>query len=286
MNVFIELSKICLVINYLYQLFFKEGLKCYIPKNQCNGNKLLVLVNGPSLNKSLSQILDNEQYKKDAIISVNFMVNDDRFYILKPKYHVISDPMFYISGAQKERVDKFFECLNTKIDWDMYLFLPIQYVRIEKKIHKITNAHVKVIPIHQEYPHASKSLMKYVAKKGILGPDFGSVMHHAVYIGMIMGFKTEELYGADHTFFDGLMVNEKNQVCRRTSHFYETTSIVKPLYHHFTPGSDIPYTMQFLLWENERIFKGHQDLRMIADYLNVHIINKTEGSMIDSYERF
>lgn len=285
MRVFRKLSKVCLVIDYICQLVFKEGLKCYIPKHQCQGNKLLVLVNGPSLNQSLSEIIDTGQYKINAVISVNFMVNDDRFYILKPKYHVISDPMFYVSGAQKERVEYFFECLNTRVDWDMYLFMPIPYARMERKLHKIKNDHIIVVPLHKEYPHVSKSLMKYVARKGILGPDFGSVMHHAIYIGMMMGFKTEELFGADHSFFDGLMVNERNQVCRRTSHFYETSSKVEPLFHHFTQGPDVPYTMPFFLWEHERIFRGHQDLRMIADYLGVRIINCTKNSMIDSYER-
>lgn len=285
MSLFTKLSKVCLIIDYFYQLIFKEGLKCYIPKNQCKNNKLLVLVNGPSLNQSITQIINTEQYKQDAIISVNFLVNDDSFYILKPKYHVISDPMFYISDAQKERVETFFEYLNSKVNWDMYLFMPIIYARMEKKLRKISNKHITIIPIHRFYPHASKSLMKFIAKKGILGPDFGSVMHHAIYIGMIMGFKIEELYGADHTFFNGLMVNEKNQVCRCTTHFYETDSQVQPLYHHFKRGEEIPYTMAFFLWEYERVFKGHQDLRMIADYLKVKIINKTKESMIDSYER-
>lgn len=285
MSVFTKLSKICLLTDYFYKLILKEGIKCYIPKNQCLNNKLLVLVNGPSLNQSITQIIKTEQYKRDAIISVNFLANDDRFYVLKPKYHVISDPMFYISDAQKERVDEFFRCLNTKVDWDMFLFMPIIHARMEKKLKKITNKHIKIVPIHQLYPQVSNFLMKLIAKKGILGPDFGSVMHHAIYIGMIMGFKTEELYGADHTFFNGLMVNDKNQVCRRTTHFYETESQIQPLYHHFKKGEDVPYTMAFFLYEYERIFKGHKDLRMIADYLRVNIINKTIGSMIDSYER-
>lgn len=285
MSLFTKLSKVCLIIDYFYQLIFKEGLKCYIPKNQCKNNKLLVLVNGPSLNQSITQIIKTKQYKRDAIISVNFLVNDDRFYLLKPKYHVISDPMFYVTDAQKGRVDEFFKHLNTKVDWDMYLFMPIIYARMENKLKKITNKHIKIIPIHQLYPQVSQSLMRFIAKKGILGPDFGSVMHHAIYIGMVMGFKTEELYGADHTFFEGLTVNENNQVCRCTKHFYETETEVKPLYHCFTPKGNIPYTMSFFLWEHERIFKGHQDLQMIADYLHVQIINKTKGSMIDSYKR-
>lgn len=285
MRIFLNLSKLCLILDYVSQLIFKEGFKCYIPKRQCKENNLLVLVNGPSLNQSISEIINTEQYRKDDIISVNFLVNDERFYILKPKYHVISDPMFYVSGAQKDRVDKFFDSLNRKVDWDLYLFMPIKYARMEKKLMKIKNNHIKVVPVHQAYPHSSEALMKYVAKKGILGPDFGSVMHHAIYIGMVMGFKVEKLYGADHSFFDGLMVNEKNQVCRRTSHFYEVDSKVEPLYHHFKQGTDTPYTMPFFLWEHERIFRGHQDLRMIADELKVRIINCTKNSMIDSYER-
>lgn len=280
-------ARLFLLIDYLWNLVFNTGLKCYIPKNQCADNTLLVLVNGPSLNESVGEIIETERYKRDAIISVNFLMNDDRFFVMKPKYHVISDAMFYLTEVHKERVKCFFESLNTRVDWDMYLFMPMRFIRLEKKLKKIKNKHIHLVPIRQVFPPDLKTdvLISYVAKKGLLGPDYGTVMHHAIYVGMVMGFKREELYGADHTFFDGLTVNNQNQVCKRTTHFYATDTKVEPMYCYHVKSGKTAYTMQYFLFEYERIFRGHLILRKIADKLGVSIINKTKGSMIDAYER-
>ena len=271
---------------FFKELHKKERIENFIKKKEDRERDLMVLVNGPSLNGSLDKIIDGREYEKNDLVVVNFMPNDSRFYIIRPKYLIISDPMFYDKPSQIERVESFYNNINKRITWDITLFTPYAYYKdLKWRKSRFVNPKIEVVPIHQvEPPEGRNDLACILAKKGLMGADFGSVLHHCIYVGMLLGYKKILLYGADHNFFDGLCVNNDNQVCRRTVHFYETDAPVSPLYHHYS-GEKRPYTMSFFLWEYWRIFRGHATLRAIADYLDVKIINRTPGSMIDSYER-
>ena len=272
-------------VNCIARLFVFEDFKNYFEKKD-RKKPLMVLANGPSLNESLEKIIANKEYLNHDIATVNFMTNDERFYIIRPCYHVISDGMFYNVPSQQDRVEKFFNNLNNKINWKITLFASYEFWKDNEWKRRITNDKVKVVPLHRQTPpwNAGK-LTLFLAKKGLLGADFGSVLHHAINMGIMSGYKKVILYGSDHTFFDGLCVDNNNRVCKKTTHFYDDKpEEVKPVFHTWS-GKDVPYTMSFFLYEYMRVFRGHEILRNVADYFGVDIINKTPCSMIDSYKR-
>lgn len=265
------------------KILYRESFHNYV-KKEPREKPLYLLVNGPSLNSSLKHIIENKEYETADLMTVNFMVSDERFNILHPLYHTISDPMFYNFPGEEERVEAFFRDINCKVSWPLYLCVPYRFWRDKQWRKKFTNHNLAFIPFNTTTPAYDSLGLMFFAKKGLLGADYGSVIHHGIYTGMLLGYKQIHLFGADHTFFDGLCVNSKNQVCRRTSHFYETDEEEKPISHTYT-GVRTPYTMSHFLNENARIFKGHDILRLVADHFNINIINRTPNSMIDSYER-
>ena len=246
---------------YLKELWIKEGLKHYIQYNEGNKDRdLFILVNGPSLKNSLCEIRAGLNDSVD-VMTVNFMTNEDLFEEFRPKYHVISDMMFYNVTHLKERVDAFFENINKKADWPITLFVPYKFWKDKIWLKRFYNERILVQPFHSVEPPLNKNFVIWAAKHHVLGCDWGTVLHHCIMCGMYLGYKKILLYGADHTFFDGLCVNKNNQVCKRTAHFYD---------------SDV---------ESQKVFNGHDCLRVIADALECDIINKTPVSMIDSYLR-
>ena len=71
--------------------------------------------------------------------------------------------------------------------------------------------------------------------------------------------------------------------CRADRHYYDDTPAVpKPI---FQKVPHRPYTMAVYLAEVAELFRGHEALRDYARSLGARIINRTEGSMIDAYER-
>lgn len=271
---------------FFFKLLLRENFKCYVNKEFENEKKILyVLANAPSLNNSLDELMSQHAFDGNKIIGVNFFTNDNRFQAIKPQYHVISDPMFFnMTFFQTEKVNRFYEVMNKEIDWDITLFLPYKFWKEQQYRLRILNPHVYMVPFHSILAPEIEWLMPTIARKGLFSAQYGSVLHHAIYIGMLLGFKTEYIYGADHTFFEGLCVNEKNQVCRKTVHFDDTDTKVQPLFYHYS-GEMLPYTMDFFMNEYAKVFHGHSVLRKISELMNVHIVNKTKVSFIDSYDR-
>lgn len=272
-------------INCIGRMLVFEDFRNYFEKKE-RSYPLMVLANGPSLKDSLKSIIENKEYLDHDIATVNFMTNDDRFYIMKPCYHVISDGMFYKNPTQQDRVQEFFFNLNTKVDWPLTLFAAYEFCKDKKWRARIKNENIKIIPLHtQTPPWNGGRLTMFLAKRGLLGANFGSVLHHAINVGLMSGYKHVDIYGADHTFFDGLCVNGQNVVCKKTTHFYDNKpEEVKPVFQTWS-GKDVPYTMSAFLHEYWRVFKGHEILRAVADKLDIEIINKTPISMIDCYKR-
>ena len=269
--------------NFLIKLCRQEDMRNHIP-HVANQECIYILANGPSLNQSLTDIINNKRYLTDCMMSMNFFTNDERYEIIKPKYHVISDPMFYDAPGQEDRVADFFVNINAKTTWPITLFVPYRFWKDEVWQGKFTNQNISLIPFHQVTPPYDCLFLNWIAQHGLIGVNFGSVLHHCIYVSLLSGYKEIFLYGADHTFFDGLCVNDNNQVCKKTTHFYDENPDVVPIFHTYT-GVKTAYTMSHFLSEYAGIFKGHELLRRIASSFNAIIINVTPGSMIDAYER-
>lgn len=269
---------------YCMQLLVYEDFHNYVKKEK-RDKSLIVLANGPSLKDSLNGILTRKEYEIKDVVAVNFMINDGCFYEMKPKYIVISDPsLFRASIGYEEKVNMFFSNLNKRVDWNLTLFMTFCLWKDKEFLKRVNNPLITVIPLHGvTAPEDKKSALK-LYRKGLLAAEYGSVLHHAILAGMQMGYQCIEVYGADHTFFDGLCVDEQNRVCRRVTHFYDADTKIQPITHIYT-GKRVPYTMSFFLWEYGRVFLGHDIIRYIADNMSIKIINKTPNSMIDSYMR-
>ena len=122
-------------------------------------------------------------------------------------------------------------------------------------------------------------------RRGLGSGNFGTVVQNGEFVAMLLGYRTIELYGVDHTLLEGLVVDDKNRLCRTQSHYYDTEPAQpKPIYVNATTPPR-PYTMASYLAETAELFRGHEVLAEYAHTQGVRIINCTKGSMIDAYER-
>lgn len=280
---------LCNTVIFFLKLFFKEDFKNYIANKTKIGKKsekMVVLANGPSMRNTIHQILNHgfEDMGSDFFM-MNFAANMDEFYLIKPKFFVISDPLFYnMDKYNKERVLKLYTNLNNRVDWTLNVYVQYPWIRDPKYMKIFKNTFLNIIPLHYQIYSGIEKFRFPLMMKGLASANFGTVLQHAIHIGIVLEYKEMDLYGADHTFFDGLMVTDKNEVCRRTQHVYDSNATIEPLYHYFT-GEKIPYTMTFFLKEYAKLYEGHEIMKAFADYFNVKIVNKTKPSMLDCYSR-
>jgi hypothetical protein len=277
------------MFSFFFRLLVKENFTDYVKKtganSMCPSKKLVMLANGPSLVDVIKNWENNDNFEDVDFLAVNYFCHDKIFKEIQPKYYVLSDPQFFQNGSLlKEKVDRMYQTLNETVTWKMFLYIQY-YARNINWSEKITNTHIKIIPFHSVLYTGYTLFRNWIFKHGLGNGLYGTVILNGEYIGINLGYKELYLYGVDHDFFNGLEVDEKNQVCTRITHFYNDAPVLKPICHYYMSGQETKYTLSEYLQEKASIFHGHEIMREYADYCSVKIYNCTKKSLIDAYER-
>ena len=247
--------------------------------------RLAILGNGPSLKTQLPQLIAQREWEKADIMAVNFFALSEEFATVKPKYYLLSDPMFFRKAGYSERIAALYNAL-AKVSWPMTLY--VQYYNPERFDYAAAiegNHYIRIVPFHSTVFHGFRSVEFWCYRHGLGSGNWGTVVQNGILTGIQTGYKTIELYGVDHTLLEGIMVDDNNRLCRTASHYYDSAQAEpKPIYYNAT-NPPRPYTMAEYLAETAELFRGHEVLRDFAVEQGVRIVNRTAGSLIDAYER-
>ena len=269
---------------YFAVMAVKEDFRNYVARagrGSAMGEKVAILGNGPSLAKELPALVaKRDEYD---FMAVNFFAEDERFEELKPAYYILSDPMFFRATAMQERVDALYRLLAERVSWPMTLY--VQYYNPEKFDYRaaLPNDNIRIVPFHTTLYEGFSSVRHWLFKRGLGSANYGTVVQVGEYVALLLGYRRLELYGVDHTLFDGLVVDEQNRLCRRDSHYYDTAPVEPKPIMKKVPAE--PYTVAEYLAETAQLFRGHEILRDYAASLGAEIVNCTKCSLIDSYKR-
>lgn len=239
--------------------------------------RVYVLANGPSLNKELSDLLNNAEFLLSSKFVLNSFVETDLYFKLKPEFYCIADPGFFTDGERNSYLKSLIVAINERTSWNISLFVPYEGLAYIQKF--ITNKIIKIIPI-SSLLYKGFDKFKYMAyKNGVAVPSFVNVTIMIEYILLNLGCKDIRLYGVDHTFTDGLAVDSDNYLCLTDKHFYGVNI------RRVTDWTGHNLTVAEYLFNKGLTFKEHENMRGYADYLGAQIINCTKRSMIDAYVR-
>ena len=271
-----RMQKVLWLVDFLFSKKFKQEYK-----NQYSG-RCCVLANGPSLNDAFTKYDQGELEITNDSIVMNLAALDKHFWTIKPKHMCFSDSMFYQDyEPRKEAIREQFDMLNTKVDWNLNLYLCFLPWEIEafKKYARLTNPKLHIIPMNRrscnEWP--SKYWSRLLSS-GYYMPEVGTVSNVAIHIALLCGYKEIELYGMDQIWFLNFYMADDNNLNVRIQHFYEKeeTNSLKPI-----QNQSIRYCMGVLY----RQFRGHDMHALWAKEIGAHIVNCTPESMIDSFDR-
>ena len=253
--------------------------KCYYPYIPSEvSSSIRVLANGPSLTNEMFELKQSGILTNEPLFVMNFFALSDSFVELKPTRYCLADPGFFQVTKMVERIEQMYSVLNTTVSWQMNLYVP--NVSQKNAQEKINNANIKIVPISTLHYQGFESLRNIFYKKGIATPSFVNVLTMIEYICLNEGFKNIYLYGADHTFLDGLVVGDDNILYIEDKHFYGSERIIADTH---IDGS--PWRIAEFIYDKYLTFVEHDVLRSYADYLAAKIINCTKCSLIDSYIR-
>ena len=264
----------------------KENFRNYVGRAGTVGApkpSVLILGNGPSLAEDLPRLIARGEHTAKDVMAVNYFALDERFGTVRPAYYVLSDPMFFRDSVCRDRVAELYRTLAEKVTWPMNLY--VQYYNPERFDYRaaLPNPNIRIVRFHTQVYRGFRGVEFWLYRHGLGSANFGTVVQVCEYVALLLGYKTLELYGVDHTLLDGLSVDDENRLCRADRHYYDDTPAVpKPI---FQKVPHRPYTMAVYLAEVAELFRGHEALRDYARSLGARIINRTGGSMIDAYER-
>ena len=76
------------------KILLQSKWRTHLPSSFSNPEELLILANGPSLNRTVREAPDFVQGK--TLLAVNFCVTSPMFEQLRPEIYLIADPLFWI----------------------------------------------------------------------------------------------------------------------------------------------------------------------------------------------
>ncbi|WP_295961410.1 hypothetical protein [uncultured Alistipes sp.] len=271
---------------YFAVMAVKENFRNYIRRAGPAGDPargMVILGNGPSLAGDLPRLVGRREYASKDFMAVNYFALDERFTTVRPAYYVLSDPMFFRDSVYRDRVAELYRALNEKVAWPMNLY--VQYYNPERFDYRaaLPNPNIRIVRFHSQMYSGFRCLEFRLFRRGLGSANFGTVVQVGEYVALLLGYRSIELYGVDHTLLDGLCVDDGNRLCRADRHYYDAEPRAPQPVYMKVPH--VPYTMSVYLAEVAELFRGHEVLRDYAAWLGARIVNRTRGSMIDAYER-
>lgn len=248
------------------------------PSQFSNLDELLILANGPSLNKTIED--GNDFLKGKTLLAVNFFVNSPRFTELRPELYLIADPLFWLVPEKRQQL---FGGLAEKTTWPMTLFIPRRALKNKEwKPLLGGNAQIKIVVYNTTPIEGFQGFCNWVFHKGWGVPRPHNVLIPSIAVGLRLQFKKIYLAGADHSWLPEIRVTDDNVVLMHQKHFYDQgTSKADTVKQENLQSAHI-YTILYHMYVS---FKSYHILEAYAQWLGKEIINITPGSYIDAFRR-
>ena len=268
----------------MLELFWIRCLKFRVrryalPAADKNGETLYIMGNGPSLKDDLPEIIEECRQPGRKALAVNFCALTEEFFKVKPAVYCLLDGLFFTRSHSEEKVLAMYDLMNTKVDWPMELILPASFAKQIRDFVRIDNPRITIRFVNTLTYTGPESLAHHYYRRGCAMPAAQNIVIMAIMVALNRGYSDIRLYGVDHTFLDGIGVNDDNHVVFRDTHFYGAQQRV------LTDKDGKPYHLSIYLKMLSITFDSHLKLMAYAGELGTNILNCTKNSMIDAYPR-
>ena len=203
--------------------------------------------------------------------------------ILKPKFYLLTDPDYWTEGVTQEilYLRNIFDLIRTKTTWELNIILPyVGYKKIKNLFKGNKNIHIYFFNHTIINYNRNLILTRKLYLNSACTPRLQNVISGSIFISIILGYKKILLFGVDHSWLSDIIVDNKNRVCWSEKHFYKNCD-----YKPYIKSNGKNYKLHELLLDYSQVFKSYYVLNKLAIDLKCSIINCTENSYIDAFER-
>lgn len=275
-------------------IYYKVKRRLFLKKNQevhplvmreHNGERMVVIGNGPSLNKSIE--LYEQQIKESDIIMVNFAAMTDLFLKLRPSVYLLVDPgWFHPTPSQVESCTRCVDTIVSRTHWPMMIVMPkaAQHGYFVAKFKE--NSNIDVLYYEDGWQIPDGMTQFEVWDKNIICPPAQTVLNTAVWLSIYWGYQETYLIGADTSWHTELkMDQETNVLYTIDTHFYDNKRVYQEAYDEKQNRRPIGTKLHEELFAEATALREYWNLREYADWKGVKVYNASEYSWIDAFER-
>lgn len=237
-----------------------------------------ILGNGPSLNKFLEQ---HHTYTNATFFCVNHFPSSEAYSKVRPANCVWLDPAFYL--YEHPLAEKTIQAIVANTTWQVNLFIPTlgRNKLLAKRL--ASNSNIKVKYFNYTVIQGFQWFRNFLFRLNLGMPQCQNVLSAAIFLALNSGYKQIFLFGADHSWINDLVVLEDNQLYMKSTHFYTEQSKTQLVVLKDKGGKKRLLTD--FLSSATLAFGSYYLLEAYAKARGSRIINATEGSYIDAFER-
>ena len=260
------------------KILLQSKWRTHLPSSFSNPEELLILANGPSLNRTVQETPDF--IKGKTLLAVNFCVTSPMFEQLRPEIYLIADPLFWIVPEKRVQL---FQTLAEKTAWPMNLFIPARALKNKEWQPMLAgNRNIRLCIYNTTPIEGVQGFCNWVFGKGWGVPRPHNVLIPSIAIGLRLPFKKIYLAGADHSWLPEITVTDDNVVLMHQKHFYDRDKSQAATVTQENLHSARLYTILYHMYV---AFKSYFVLEAYARRLGKEVINVTPGSYIDAFKR-
>lgn len=237
---------------------------------------LIIMANGPSLNTTLAESLTF--LEENDTMSVNFMPLTDTFFEIKPKYHVLADPLFFAKDEQP-KVAEMFRRLKS-VNWKMTLLVPVRNIKKVKKLFE-ENTVIGVEGFNFVGAGGFAFFERVAYDMKLAMPRPRNVLMPSLMCGIWLGYRYIYIVGADHSWMQTLSVDSENNIISVQPHFYKDDENEQ----RRVDTTYLNYRLHEIVESFAIAFKSYHTLQRYVLSKGVKVYNATPGSFIDAFER-
>ena len=276
------ISRLFMTLISLMRIYMLSGFRSKLKHiNIESKDECYVLGNGPSLKKDINNKLGLLEGKN--LMVVNNFASYDLYEKLRPNIYVLTDPGYWRENSVRYEANlSIFDKIIEKTKWKLYIIIPYEgykkgLIRNKFREKKL----IEVVYYNTQVFEGFDFIRHYLYKRNLSMPTAKNVLLAAVYLSLNLGMKRTNLLGADHSWLNEITVGKDNQVYLIDKHFYDEAVGKKP----WQKISGDRYMLHEILKDLSDVFRGYHELRIYGETLNADIVNLTNDSFIDAFER-
>lgn len=237
-------------------------------------NKLFIISTGPSAAKYMY----DEKVQKDfldndiMIINATLIYEREIVFKLKPQYLVLCDQAFWEIDSLSIKIKNVLE----QIDWKVFL---ITTVNGKFNLH---NPNISIFRLNGNRMSIGNCGCSFLYNRNWAIPNGNNVVLFSLFFGILCKYEIINLIGCEYDAIAFLHFNESGEIIAPIKHYYGTHTMfnVTDLLKNSKSSPFIAYVERYLDSLN-----GYMAMKRYADKRNCKIINYSENSFLDMYEK-